>query len=177
MHDRAQVTSLEAVETFRARLIVYREKAGRVLDEVAEDVLRTRLWLQNDRRTHWKKQIYTRQKELQIRQQELFSAKLSGMRDASFMQQQAVHKARRAVREAESRLEKVKQWSRQYEQRVEPLGRQADKLRHNLVHDLGKAITYLNEVTKTLREYSSMAPPGFRPPAAEGEEDRSSAHD
>ena len=40
MPDRARVTSLEALEDFRAKLILYREKAGRVLDEVSDDVIR-----------------------------------------------------------------------------------------------------------------------------------------
>ena len=166
MPERAKVTSLEAIEAFRARLIIYREKAGRVLDEVGEDVIRTRVWLQSDRVTFWEGQIRRHQKDLEMRQQELFSAQLSGMRDASFVQQQAVQRARRAIHEAEEKLRIVKQWTRQYDQRVEPLGKQVEKLRHNLVHDLGLAIVFLNEVTKTLAEYTEMSPAGVvsKPP-------------
>ena len=36
MPERAKVTSLEAIEAFRARLIVYRERAGRVLDGASQ---------------------------------------------------------------------------------------------------------------------------------------------
>jgi hypothetical protein len=169
MPERAQVTSLEAIEAFRARLIIYREKAGRVLDEVAEEVLRTRVWLQTDRVTFWEGQIRRRQKELEMRQQELFSAQISGMRDASFVQQQAVQKSRRALREAEEKLTVVKQWNRQYDQRVEPLGKQVEKLRHNVAHDLGSAIAFLNEVTKTLAEYAEISPTSAaaKPPPVE----------
>ncbi|MEY4386555.1 MAG: hypothetical protein RLY20_1838 [Verrucomicrobiota bacterium] len=163
MPERAKVTSLEAIELFRARLIIYREKAGRVLDEVGEDVLRTRMWLQNDRVTFWEGQIRKRQKDLEMRQQELFSAQLSGMRDASFVQQQAVRRAREGVRAAEDKLRIVKQWNRQYDQRVEPLGKQVEKLRHNLVHDLGNAIGFLAEVNKTLAEYTELRPASSAP--------------
>ena len=163
MSERAKVTSLEAIEVFRARLIIYRDKAGRVLDEAGEDVIRTRVWLQTDRVTFWEGQIRRRAKELEMRQQELFSAQLSGMRDASFVQQQAVQRARRAIGEAEGKLHIVKQWNRQYDQRVEPLGKQVEKLRHNLVHDLGQAIAFLSEVTKTLAEYAEMRPAGSAP--------------
>lgn len=158
MPERAKVTSLEAIEAFRARLIIYREKAGRVLDEVGEDVIRTRVWLQTDRVTFWEGQIRRRQKDLEMRQQELFSAQISGMRDASFVQQQAVQRARRAIQEAEGKLHIVKQWNRQYDQRVEPIGKQVEKLRHNLVHDLGQAIAFLTEVTKTLADYAEISP-------------------
>jgi hypothetical protein len=163
MPERAKVTSLEAIEAFRARLIIYRDKAGRVLDEVAEDVLRTRMWLQSDRTTFWEGQIRKRQKELEMRQQELFSSQISGMRDASFVQQQAVQRARRALQEAEDKLRIVKQWNRQYDQRVEPLGKQVEKLRHNLVSDLGHAIAFLAEATKTLAEYAELRPTSEAP--------------
>jgi len=156
--ERAKITSLEALEAFRARLIVYREKAGRVLDEVGEDVIRTRVWLQTDRMTFWEGQIRRRQKDLEMRQQELFSAQISGMRDASFVQQQSVARARRAIQEAEDKLRIVKQWNRQFDQRVEPVAKQVEKLRHNLVHDLGNAILFLSEVTKTLADYAEITP-------------------
>ena len=166
MPERAQVKSLEAIEAFRARLIIYRDKAGRVLDEVAEEVLRTRVWLQSDRITHWEGQIRRRQKELEMRQQELFSAQISGMRDASFVQQQAVQKARRALQAAEEKLRVVKLWNRQYDQRVEPLGKQVEKLRHNLTHDLAQGVAYLDQAIKTLAEYSeiSVSGPAPKPP-------------
>ena len=57
MPDRAKVTSLEAIEAFRAKLVIYRDRASRVLDEVADEVTRTRGWLEIDRQTHWQGQI------------------------------------------------------------------------------------------------------------------------
>lgn len=166
MPERAKVTSLEAIEAFRSRLIVYRDKAGRVLDEVAEEVLRTRVWLQSDRITFWEGQIRRKHKELEMKQQELFSAQLSGMRDASFVQQQAVQKARRGLQEAEDKLRIVKQWNRQYDQRVEPAGKQVEKLRHNLTHDLSQGVAYLDQVIKTLAEYSEISVSGKAPAPA-----------
>lgn len=170
MPERAKVTSLEAIEAFRSRLIIYRDKAGRVLDEVSEEVLRTRVWLQSDRVTFWEGQIRRGQKELEMRQQELFSAQLSGMRDASFVQQQAVQKARRALQAAEDKLRLVKTWNRQFDQRVEPLAKQVEKLRHNLSHDLAQGVAYLDQVIKTLAEYSEISVGGSasKPPTETG---------
>lgn len=158
MSESAKVTSLEAIEAFRSRIIIYREKAGRVLDDVSGDVMRTRLWLQNDRTTFWEGQIRKRNKVLEMRQQELFSAQLSGMLDASVVQKQAVQRARREVQAAQDKLHLVKSWSRQYEQRIEPHSKQVEKLRSNLIHDLGHAIAFLSEVTKTLADYAGMTP-------------------
>jgi hypothetical protein len=165
MPDRAQVTSLEAIEAFRSRLIIYREKAGRVLDEISDDVVKTRLWLQTDRRAHWEGEIRRSHKEVELRQQELFSSQLAGLREASYAQQHAVVRAKQKLREAEERLQKVKVWHRQYDQRVEPPARQVEKLRHTLGHDLGQAIAHLAAVTKTLDEYAGLTPSSPAPPA------------
>ncbi|HMP82129.1 MAG TPA: hypothetical protein PKA41_05405 [Verrucomicrobiota bacterium] len=176
MSDRAKVTSLEAIEAFRARLIIYRERAGRLLDEVADDVTRTRLWLQNERPAYWQNEIKRRHQKLEQAQQELFSAQLSGLREASYVQQAAVQKAKASIRDAEARLDVVKHWNRQFDHRVEPLARQAEKLRHNLGHDLGEAVASLAETIKTLAAYAELSPasgtgappkpPPDNPPAA-----------
>jgi hypothetical protein len=160
MPERAKVTSLEAIESFRARLIIYRDKAARVLDEVGDDVTRTRLWLETERPAHWQNQIRRLTRELEQAQQELFSAQLSGMRDASYAQQAAVQKCRRAISDAEDKGKLVKQWQRQFDQRVESPARQVEKLRHLLAHDLGLAVAWLNEMTKTLSAYADLSPAG-----------------
>jgi hypothetical protein len=165
MPDRAKVTSLEAIEAFRAKLIIYRDKAGRVLDEVSEEVTRTRLWLEHDRIAFWQKQIRVRHRELEERQQELFTAQLSGLLEASQIQQAAVQKAKQALRDAEARLQVVRQWNRQYDQRVEPLGRQVEKLRHTVGTDLGRAVAWMNELLKTLSDYAELSPAAAAAPA------------
>ncbi len=163
MPERAKVTSLEAIESFRAKLIIYRSKAASLLDEIGEDVTRTRLWLQTDRTAFWQQQIRKRNRELEQRQQELFSARLSQFADSTPALQQAVHKARQAVRDAEEKLSHVKHWQRQFDQRVEPLGRQVDKLRHHFDHDLVLAVAYLDDMIQTLSAYADMSPTGAAP--------------
>ena len=53
MPQRANVTSFEAIKTFRSNLIGYMTKARPALEEVSSEVTRTRLWLQGDRRSYW----------------------------------------------------------------------------------------------------------------------------
>jgi hypothetical protein len=163
MADRAKVTSLEAIENFRASLILYREKAGRVLDEVSDEVVRTRLWLENDRPAHWENQLRRLRRELEQRQQELFSAQLSGLREASYMQQAAVQKAKNAIRDAEDKLRAVKRWHRQFDHLAEPAGRQVEKFRHTLGHEMGMAVAWINELLRTLIAYAELSPAGERP--------------
>ena len=53
MAAAAQITSVESLEAFRASLIVYLSQVRPLLDEVGNEVSRTRLWLQNDQRQFW----------------------------------------------------------------------------------------------------------------------------
>ena len=65
MPERAHVTSIDALESFRASLIIYLAKARPVLEEVAADVVRTRLWLENDQRTYWENQVRSRARKVE----------------------------------------------------------------------------------------------------------------
>jgi uncharacterized protein (DUF1778 family) len=149
---------LEAIEDFRAKLVVYRDKARRVLDEVDYDVTRSRVWLENERPNHWQNQIRLRTRALEQCQSELFSAELSGLRDSSYVQKAAVQKARQSIRDAEDKLKLTGQWARQFDHRVEAPARQVEQLRQLLDHDLGKAVLWLNELIKSLGAYAEMSP-------------------
>src|ERR1043166_4858972 len=118
MPQRAHITSVEALEIFRSQLIVYVTKARPTLEEVTGDVLRTRLWLQNEQRTHWEGQVRRRAKELEQAQAELFSARLSNLRKETAAEQMAFHRAKRHLEEAESKLRTLKNWNREFDSRV-----------------------------------------------------------
>jgi len=159
MSQTAKVTSIEAIDAFKASLIVYLEKAGSVLDEVSDDVVRTRTWLQSDRQLHWKHQTRQRTRELAQAEQELMTARLSGMPEAIKARQMTVNKARLALREAEERLGRVKQWMRQFETQVETRAKVVAQLRHLLAHDMGKAVAFLEGTAASLAAYAGITPP------------------
>ena len=159
MPQTARVTSIEAIDAFKATLIVYLEKAGCVLDDVSDDVVRTRIWLQSDRQLHWKNQTRQRIRELAQAEQELLTARLSGMSEAIKSRQMAVNKARLALRDAEERLARVKQWMRQFETQVESRAKVVTQLRHSLAHDMRKAVAFLEGAATSLAAYAEMAPP------------------
>jgi capsule polysaccharide export protein KpsE/RkpR len=164
MPEAARITSVEAIEAFRADLLVYLEKARLVVEEVGEEVTRTRAWLQDDRGPHWAQQIRRRTILLQERQQELFTARLGQQNIQS--QLVAVRRAQQALEEAEGKVKTIKQWLRDYPIEVEPLARHADLLRHTLVSDMGKALVLLTHSIAALHAYAAMqAPAAAAPPA------------
>lgn len=160
MADRAQVTSVEAIESFRASLILYLSKARPTVEEVSNEVLRIRAWLQNDRRRYWEHELRVRGRQLEEAQQELFSAMLSQLQSVKAEQQRAVHEAKHALDEADAKLAVLKKWDRELENRCEPLLKMVDQLHGFLTSDLAKAVAHLAQSVKALDAYTGVAMPG-----------------
>jgi DNA repair exonuclease SbcCD ATPase subunit len=159
MTERAKITSVEAVESFRAHLIVFLSKARPALEEVNDDVRRMRVWLQSEQRAHWENEVRRRTKELEQAQQELFSARLSGLREATSAQQFAVNRARRALQEAEARLRVVKKWNRDFDNLTQPMIKQLEQIHSIMASDMPRAVAYLAQVVSTLESYANIPVP------------------
>jgi hypothetical protein len=170
MPDRARVTSVEALEAFRASLIIYLSKARPALEEISSDVQRMRGWLETDQRSHWMNEVRRRSQVLQEAQQALFSAKLSTFREAGSVEQLMVHRAKRALDEADAKLRVVKQWNRVFDNQTAPLVKQMEKLHTVLTHDMVQAVAYLSQAINTLEAYADLAPPAATGPAPGGSE-------
>ena len=158
MADKAQVTSVEALDSFRSHLIVYLSQARPALEEVSAEVLRTRVWLENDQRTHWENELRRRSKTLEQAQQALFSSRLGALRRETAVEQMAVHRAKHAVEEADAKLRVIKKWTREFDARVQPLLKQTEKLHTVFTNDMVKALTYLTQAINTLAAYAETKP-------------------
>jgi hypothetical protein len=165
MAEQAKVTSVEAIEAFRANLILYLSKARPALEEVTSEVMRTRQWLGHDQRRFWQLELKNRQKKLERVQAELFSAMMSKLSDASAAQQMAVRKAQEAVREAEDKLRLLKRWDHELENRSEPLVKQVDGLHNFLTTEMARAVAQLAQVIRALDAYAGVEPSAGGPAA------------
>ena len=112
MAERAQVKSVEAIEAFRAGLIVYLARARASVDEISSELLRARLWLQEDRFRAWEHEHRLRARKLEEAKSELFNARLSNLQASSSVQFMAVQRAEHALREAEAKIAVIKKWDR-----------------------------------------------------------------
>lgn len=163
MSEQARVDETEILERFRAALIVFIHAAHRSVDEVSDDVRRTRGWLMDEQRRHWEMEIRKRTKALDAAQTELLTARMSNLRDNTMAQEQAVRRAREALREAEEKVRNVKKWTRDYEHAIEPLYKRLEGLRYLLDHDLPKGLAFLAQAQKTLEDYAQMRAPTSEP--------------
>ena len=156
MATNAKVTSIDALEAFRASLIVFLNKSHSAVDQASDEIRRTRSWIQNDQRTHWENEVRRRGRNLAQAEQELLSARMAKALDNLTVQQMAVHKAKRALEEAQEKLRKVKLWMRDFDGMVEPLARGLNSLRGYLDHDMPQGIAYLSEVQKIMESYTGV---------------------
>ena len=130
MATQAKITSTEALESFRASLIVFLAKARRSLDDSTDEVRRMRQWLQHDQRVHWEGELRRKAKQLEQAQQELMSVRLADHQQSALMaRQMAVAKAQRELAEMEGKLRKLKSWNQNYDTCADPIVKRMDRLK------------------------------------------------
>jgi len=152
--NQAKVTSSEALDFFRANLIIFQGKARRSLDDAADELRRTRMWLQHDQRVRWENELKTCRQKLARAEQELLSAKLSGLRDNITFQVNAVRKAQAALAHAEEKQRHVKKWNQNFDAIADPLGKRLEGLRQFLDFNLPKGISFLVQASRIIEEYA-----------------------
>lgn len=172
---KANITNLDALDSFRSALIRFLDKARISLDEVGDEVTRTRVWLNSEQAQHWKTEIRKYSRKLEDAQQALFSAELSDMKESSSFEQRQVQAMRTKLRTSEDKLRVVQKYSRNYDAVVEPLGKSVDRLRSFFEHEMPKAMLFLNNAIKALDDYARMNQPTqsgseAKPPPAAAEE-------
>jgi chromosome segregation ATPase len=152
--SEANVTNIEALERFRSSLVLFLERAGFVLDEVSEEVKRTRIWLQTEQAMKLGHEMKRRQRELEQLEQEMFTARLSDLAQKKTGMQMQINKKRREILELEGKIRAVKGWLRNFDSVVETEARKAEKLRQQIDIEMARAVTSLTDSVKQLRAYS-----------------------
>ena len=160
MAERAQVTSVEAVESFRADLIVFQSRARVVLEEACDEVIRAKTWVQMDRRRYWAAETRRRDRTLEKARADLSSARLSQFNESTTLPMMMVQRAEHANREARTKMAVLKKWDRGLENRTDPLLKQVNQLQWFLARDMARAVAYLARVVRTLEVYADVARSG-----------------
>ena len=160
MAGQAKITSVEAIELFRAALIVFTSHARPALEEISSEMTRMRLWLENDQRRFWENERRMRSKKMEQAQQELFTARLSDFQETTSLLQMTFNRAQRAVRDAEEKLLRLKKWDRELDNRSAPLLKEVEQMHSFLTSEIPRAIAYLSQVVRALDAYTDAGAPG-----------------
>jgi hypothetical protein len=159
MATHAKLTSIDALERFRASLIVFVNKTQSALNGESDQIRRMRSWIQTDRRAHWESELRRRARALAQAEQELLSARMTKAANHLTLQQMAVHRARHALEEAQEKMRMIKNWIRDFDGEVEPLAKGMNTLRAHLDHEMPQAIAYLSELQKIVEGYTEVKKP------------------
>jgi len=158
MSDQVKVSSIDALEAFRADLIQYVEKARVALEDAESEVRRTRTWLDVDRTNFWSRQLKQRTKELNQAEAEYYNAMITRPKESHMFHKMAILKAKRRVEEAEAKNLVLKKWRQAYDNRVTPMLRQLDPMFFLVGLHLPKGIHSLGESIKALQAYAEKGP-------------------
>ncbi len=156
MAASANVNSIDALERFRSGLIVYVEKARATVDDITDDVRKTKQWLEGDQTRLWQQEIRKRTRKFEEAQQELFTARLSGFKEDTQLQLMTVNRTKRALEEAEEKLKTIRRWIRDFDSVVVPVAKQMEKIDAVLTSRMPKATAYLTEIIKALESYAGV---------------------
>ncbi|HTV41638.1 MAG TPA: hypothetical protein VMH30_08160 [Verrucomicrobiae bacterium] len=165
MAETANITSVDAIDAFRAALIVFLSKVRPLLEETSGEIIRVRQWIEEDQRRHWDHQFRLRWRKLEEAKAELFTATMSKLQEASSLHTMAVQRADRAVREAEAKLAMLRKWSRDLSDKADPLLKQASQFETFLTTEMPRAVAYLDRVIETIEAYAGVASPKQGGPA------------
>lgn len=164
MADEAKIHSLEALESFRAALIIYQTRARRAVDSGIDEAKRVQRWVQQDQRLHWEQEIRKWDRVLERARAELMTVRMSALVDYTVMQREAVRKAERALSHAKEKLLFVKKWSRDMDTAMGPHLRRLESVREHYQHALPKATAWLHQAQITLADYADSRPSTSPPP-------------
>src|ERR1700677_4894710 len=160
MGNQAKVTSVEALDMFRASLVIFLTKARRSVNDANDEARQTRMWLQHDRVVFWESEIRKRSRALDQAEQEFMSARLTKSNETAIMVRRAtVEKMKRSLNEAQDQLRRVKQWSQNFDSASDPIVKRLESMKQFLDEDMPKAIAYLVSLQRTLAAYSEGPPP------------------
>lgn len=171
MDGQANVSSIDALETFRADLIRFIEKAQMALEEAEGEVRRTRTWLEDNRSKHWMNEMKLRMKQFEQAEAEYYNARITRPKESHPFHKMAVAKAQRRIAEAEEKLQTIKRWRLQFDSRVSPLLRRLDPAFYMVGHHLPKGVVDLGEMIRALQAYSEKSAATKTAAAAQGGEE------
>lgn len=158
MSEQVKVSSIDALEAFRADLIQYVEKARVALEDAEGEVRRTRTWLDVERTSYWTREMKLRVKQLEQAEAELYNANITRPKESHAFHKMAVLKAQRRLQEAEEKILVLKKWRQTFDNRVTPLLRQLDPMFFLVGRHLPKGIHALGESIKALQAYAEKGP-------------------
>ena len=100
--------------------MLFIEKANTSVDEVSEQVKRTRIWLQSEQKLNLQREIHRKNKEMELVEAEFYSARLADATERKSGIQMRLRRLKQEIREIEEKIRAVQAWTRHYDSNCHP---------------------------------------------------------
>lgn len=174
MAESANVTSVEAIRSFRAALIQFGGEADEALVMLVLEVRKAVQWLQHDRALYWPDQLRKAQERVVQTRNDLDRCQLHyGSEDAPscYDQKKALENAKRRLRFCEDKVQAVKRWTQVMRQELDEYQGEMAKMTNWLENDLPRATAALDRMLRALDKYTAesrgLEPQGMSRPREE----------
>jgi len=157
MAQRANVTSIDAVDDFAAALLAFKQEATGVLEGLEQQIERAVQWIQQDQRQYWKHELRRSEQQLQeakINLQRCLTFKRIGdHRPSCIEEKRAVERAKRRHQLCREKNELVRRWSLSISRAVFEYKAGVGELGQWLETDAARSVGLLKRIAQTLEEY------------------------
>lgn len=157
MGQRANVTSIDAVDDFAAALLAFKQEASGVLEGLEQQIERAVQWIQQEQRQYWKHELRRSDQQLQeakINLQRCLTFKRIGdHRPSCIEEKRAVERAKRRQQLCREKNEAVRRWSMAISRAVFEYRAGVGELGQWLEIDAPRSVALLKRIARTLEEY------------------------
>jgi len=160
MSDSAKVSSIDAIKGFRLSVAKFVQEVTNAIAEIDADIHRVAGELRYERLPYWNKQVIARQEAVIAARTERSRKELMSMSDMPSLveERRNLDKAKRAVEEAQQKIEAVKKWARLVDRESMLFKGQLQSLSDAVCRDLPEGIVRLGKMIAALEAYAAMAP-------------------
>jgi hypothetical protein len=158
----AQVTSIDAVISFRAALRTFQDQAAHALVALDEQARGALQWLEHDAPAYWRGQIRHCYDEVARTRTALETCRMRAVGDhrpACLEEQEALRLAQRKLREAEEKLEVVRRWRQRVGEELDEYRGRVMRFRESVESGLPRSLTLLDRTISSLDSYLDRQAP------------------
>lgn len=160
MSQGAKVKSIEMLRDFRVAFSKFGSEASQALAGVNSEIGRMMDWLTHDQFKYWKSEVRRREDAVGEAKADLSRCLIAkqpgGETPHCSDQKKALEKAKRRLKEAEEKVEKVREWVRVLEQEISEYRGPAQQLSTMLEGQLPTAFALLDRKIEILDSYAEV---------------------
>lgn len=153
----ARVTSIDAVVTFRGALRTFEADAAQAILSLDEQTRRALDWLDNEAPAYWRQEIRRCSDLVARTRSELDTCKMrtvAGQRAACLEEIENFRAAQRRLRQAEEKIEVVRQWAQRVRRELDDYRGRTMGLRMALERDLPRTFGLMDRIISSLDAYT-----------------------